>query len=533
MEKIRDFYDSDLAAMLTKTGLLSDVAAERALKASKRTNTPLYRTILELGLVSEEVLIKALAEWLNVPLIENNQLDVALIKSFQTDRAFLERAEVAPIYEREDGSIVIATSNPRGNDALSSLSFHLGVKSTPALASRSTLKYVHEQLFDKEPANLAGHGADQDVERLQALANDGPVISQVNNMIAEAVTARASDIHIEAMEADARVRFRVDGVLRTHRRISLGDCATFTSRLKIMGRLNISEKRRPQDGRAQVSVQGRNIDLRLSTLPTQHGESVVVRVLDQSRMELNWQALGYPAERVTEIENIIRQPNGIFLVAGPTGSGKTTTLYTALTHINSEDRKIITVEDPIEYAIAGVSQVQVQPEIDMTFARALRAILRQDPDVVLIGEIRDEETAEIAVRAALVGRLVLSTVHTNDALSAVDRLLDLKVPPFLLAATLRGVLSQRLVRTVCSECSGAGCDACGATGLRGRSVISELMQINQAGQRELAQITGSSDLPDDASIRQFRRMSDVGEEMVATARTTDFEMARALGIGSG
>jgi general secretion pathway protein E len=525
--ELRDFNDSELAAALVEKTKMSRSAADRALQASTRTRTSFERTVLELGLVSEHNLYETLSDWLELPLLPLGQFDPGLILSFDLDRAYLERVEAVPFYEDENGSIIIATSNPRGLDALRSISFHLGVECLPALAERSTIKAALAQVFEtKSGAEEAGQGADVDIARLEALANDGPIIGQVNDLISEAVEARASDIHIETLEASARIRLRVDGELRLHRKLSHTDCATYISRLKIMGRLNISEKRRPQDGRAQISVKGRSIDLRLATLPTQHGESLVIRVLDQSQIELTWQALGYPEPRVKEIEEIIQKPHGIFLVAGPTGSGKTTTLYTALSRLNTEDRKIITVEDPIEYALEGVNQVQVQPEIDMSFARALRAILRQDPNVVLIGEIRDEETAEIAVRAALLGRLVLSTVHTNDSLSALDRLVDLGVPPYLIAATLRGVLSQRLVRKVCTTCGGKGCETCGSSGYKGRRVASELMVVTPRGRDEITAMAGGMALASDAELRRFESLQKSAEELVARGETTQVEVDR-------
>ena len=525
--ELRDFNDSELAAALVEKTKMSRSAADRALQASTRTRTSFERTVLELGLVSEHNLYETLSDWLELPLLPLGQFDPGLILSFDLDRAYLERVEAVPFYEDENGSIIIATSNPRGLDALRSISFNLGVECLPALAERSTIKAALAQVFEtKSGAEEAGQGADVDIARLEALANDGPIIGQVNDLISEAVEARASDIHIETLEASARIRLRVDGELRLHRKLSHTDCATYISRLKIMGRLNISEKRRPQDGRAQISVKGRSIDLRLATLPTQHGESLVIRVLDQSQIELTWQALGYPEPRVKEIEEIIQKPHGIFLVAGPTGSGKTTTLYTALSRLNTEDRKIITVEDPIEYALEGVNQVQVQPEIDMSFARALRAILRQDPNVVLIGEIRDEETAEIAVRAALLGRLVLSTVHTNDSLSALDRLVDLGVPPYLIAATLRGVLSQRLVRKVCTTCGGKGCETCGSSGYKGRRVASELMVVTPRGRDEITAMAGGMALASDAELRRFESLQKSAEELVARGETTQVEVDR-------
>ncbi|RLJ60739.1 general secretion pathway protein E [Litoreibacter meonggei] len=524
---MRDFNDSDFAGFLVENSILSKTDAERALTASSRSNTSFERTIMELGLASETQLFAEIADWLDVPICQPDVLDRNLVRSYKLERGFLERVEAVPLYKNDAGEVVIATSDPRGQDALQSISFHLGLACTAAIATRSTIKASISALFDTgSSTDILAHGGEVDVLRLQALANDGPVISQVNDLIAEAVDARASDIHIEVLDASARVRIRVDGELRLHRQLNQSECATFISRLKIMGRMNISEKRRPQDGRARISVQGRNIDLRLATLPTQHGESMVVRVLDKAQIDLTWDALGYPLSRVAEIEEIINKPNGIFLVAGPVGSGKTTTLYTALSQINSDNRKIITVEDPIEYSIEGVSQVQVQPEIDMTFARALRAILRQDPNVVLIGEIRDEETAEIAVRAALLGRLVLSTVHTNDALSAIDRLIDLGVPPYLLGATLRGVLSQRLVRRICTTCGGSGCETCLSSGYKGRRVVSELMTVTDAGGREIAQMVDGSALSPQASIRNFDQMSDVASRLLAANETSLEEVAK-------
>lgn len=531
MQELRDFNDSELTEALLKRDALSAAAVERARSASVRAQTTIEKTILELGLASEEAVFEALADLVGLPLFGADQFDPGLVSTFDVDRAFLERVEAVPFCTDKDGQVVIATSNPRAGDALQSLSYHLGVPCSAAIATKSSVKSAIAKAFDRSaPENIDGQGSQADIDRLTAMAHHGPTINQVNDLIAEAVKARASDIHIEPMEDLARVRLRVDGELKVHRQLSHSDCATFISRLKIMGRLNIAEKRRPQDGRAQLSVQGRNIDLRLATLPSQHGESIVVRVLDRAQIQLSWEALGYPPDRVSEIEDIINMPHGIFLVAGPTGSGKTTTLYTALEHINAESRKIITVEDPIEYAINGVTQVQVQPEIDMTFSKTLRAILRQDPNVVLVGEIRDEETAEIAVRAALLGRLVLSTIHTNDALSAIDRLIDLGIPPYLLGATLRAVLSQRLVRRRCQACQGEGCDQCGRSGLLGRRVISELMPVTAEGGREIAKLSQNSVLADDAKVKQFTPLSNSLEALISNGEIDARERAQLISI---
>lgn len=524
IHKLRDFIDSDLADRLVTADVLKRMAAERALKASQSTGASLERTLLELGLASEAQIYREIAAWLDLPFIASDGVDHVLIKSLPLDRAFLERVEAIPVAENDDGSITVATSNPRGQDAMDSISFHLGQEVRPAICTRSTVRQSIAQALEKK-GDVTGSAA-SDVERLRFLTNEGPIIALTNDLLSQAVTERASDVHIEALEGAGRVRFRVDGVLRVARSLSAEDVAMMTSRLKVMGELNISEKRRPQDGRAKIAVMGRNIDLRLSTLPSQYGESVVVRILDREAVALDWDQLGFQPDVRQGIRDILGQASGIFLVAGPTGSGKTTTLYTALAELSTDARKIVTVEDPIEYAVHGVTQVQVRPDIDMTFARTLRAILRQDPDTILIGEIRDHETAEVAVRAALVGRLVLSTVHTNDSLTAIDRLLDLGVPSYLLSATLRGVMSQRLVRRACPSCAGAGCSACEGKGYKGRSVVTELMPIPSDAAKDLAHIKSSAEIPANSPLRRFKTLAQSAQDLVASKATTEAEMRR-------
>lgn len=486
--------DAELINVLRLANVLSDEALERAVTAAERSSTRLEKSLIELGLIEEESLISILADWLKIPLIEADGVDRTLTANTRLSRDYLLRAELVPV-GRQDGVLVVATANPRDREALRSIAFHLNEDILTAVATTATIRDEIQRLYEgSKPVAGTAEAADSDVERLQALANDGPVIKLVSDILAQAVDQGASDIHLEAIEARAQIRLRFDGVLHHMRYLNDADRRAATSRLKVMANLNIAEHRRPQDGRARITVRGRNIDLRLSTLPTQFGESIVIRILDQTRLKLDWNALGFAAPRVVQLERMIRQPNGIFLVAGPTGSGKTTTLYTALSRINEPERKIVTVEDPIEYALPGINQVQVRPEIDMTFATALRAILRQDPDVVMIGEIRDPETAENAVRAALMGRLVLSTVHTNSSLAAIDRLKDLGIPSYLLAETLRGVLSQRLVRTYCSTCAGKGCTDCSNTGMRGRMIVSELLEISTETSTRIASGSSAAEL---------------------------------------
>lgn len=530
IDGLRDFNDSALADWLVQTDVLKRAAADRALKAAQSTGAVLERTLLELGIASETQIYQQIAGWLDLPFVSGGEVDHLLIKSLPLDRAFLERVEAIPVVENDDGSITVATSNPRGHDAMNSISFHLGQDVRAAICTRSTVRQSIAHAHDM--AGDIGTDTASDVERLRFLTNEGPIISLTNDLLGQAVAESASDVHIEAMDGAGRARFRVDGVLRVARSLSAEEVAMVTSRLKVMAELNISEKRRPQDGRARIAVMGRNIDLRLSTLPSQYGESVVVRILDREALALDWDTLGFQADVREGIRGILGQSSGIFLVAGPTGSGKTTTLYTALAELSTDARKIVTVEDPIEYAVHGVTQVQVRPEIDMTFARTLRAILRQDPDTILIGEIRDQETAETAVRAALVGRLVLSTVHTNDSLTAIDRLLDLGVPSYLLSASLRGVMSQRLVRRACPACDSAGCGACDKTGYRGRAVVTELMPIPTQAAGDLAHINSSAQIPATSPLRGFKTLQQSAEDLVAQGVTTQAEMRRLDLIGN-
>lgn len=530
--ELRDFNDSELTECLVEHGVLKRGAADRALKAARSTGTLVERTVLELGLASEAQIYQHMADWLDLPFVLPHEVDLGLLKSLPLDRAFLERVEAIPVAENEDGSITVATSNPRGPDAMNAISYHLDQPVNPAICTRSTIRQTIARALDATSAEVTSDIAG-DVERLRFLSNEGPIVTLTNDLLTQAVSERASDVHIEAMDGAGRVRFRVDGVLRVARTLTSEDVAMITSRLKVMAELNISEKRRPQDGRARIAVMGRNVDLRLSTLPSQYGESVVVRILDREALALDWDILGFPEDVRTGIRNILAQASGIFLVAGPTGSGKTTTLYTALSELATDERKVVTVEDPIEYAVPGVTQVQVRPEIDMTFARTLRAILRQDPDTILIGEIRDQETAEIAVRAALVGRLVLSTVHTNDSLTAIDRLLDLGVPSYLLSASLRGVMSQRLLRKLCNSCNGAGCSACDQTGYHGRAVVTELMPIAPQHAGDLAHISSSADIPATSPLRGFATLQDSAQVLINDAVTTHDEVRRLDLVGGG
>ncbi len=364
------------------------------------------------------------------------------------------------------------------------------------------------------------------VEDLLEAADDAPIIRMLNALLTQAARDGASDIHIEPFEHHSAVRFRVDGSLREVVQPNRALHAALISRLKIMADLDIAEKRLPQDGRISLRLGTRAIDVRVSTLPSAFGERAVLRLLDKSGNRISLEAVGMQGETLRQFTQLIRQPHGIILVTGPTGSGKTTTLYSALSRLDAHSGNIMTVEDPIEYELPGIGQTQVNARIDLTFAKALRAILRQDPDVIMIGEIRDFETAQIAIQASLTGHLVLATLHTNDAASAVTRLTDMGVEPFLLSSSLLGVLAQRLVRKLCTHCHGQGCEHCGQSGYAGRTGIFELLLVDDAIRAQIHQRASEADIRTAALANGMTLMRDDGERLVAAGITSAEELLR-------
>ena len=372
------------------------------------------------------------------------------------------------------------------------------------------------------------------IEDLLESADDAPVIRMINALLTQALREGASDIHIEPFEQISVVRFRIDGSLRDVVRPKKAIHASLISRIKIMAQLDIAEKRLPQDGRIALRVGGKAVDVRVSTLPTGHGERAVLRLLDKESGKLDLQHLGMSAETLVQFDKLIAQPHGIVLVTGPTGSGKTTTLYAAISRLNTASTNILTVEDPIEYELSGIGQTQVNPRIDMTFAKALRAILRQDPDIIMIGEIRDLETAQIAVQASLTGHLVLATLHTNDSAAAVTRLLDMGIEPFLLSSSLLGVVAQRLVRKLCPHCKRhdgqfwheVGCDKCGHTGYQGRVGVYELLLTTDQIRAQIHNRASEADIRVTAQHDGMRTMREDGERWLADGTTTRAELLR-------
>jgi len=364
---------------------------------------------------------------------------------------------------------------------------------------------------------------------LLEMTNDAPVVRMINSLLKQASRDGVSDIHLEVFERQSVVRFRVDGHLRDIVNMRKDLHSALVSRIKILASLDIAEKRLPQDGRISLRVGGRPIDVRVSTLPTAHGERVVLRILDKDFSKLDLVRQGMSEQTFLEFDALIHRPHGIVLVTGPTGSGKTTTLYGALLRLRSTVNNIMTVEDPIEYNLDGIGQTQVNPRIDMNFARALRAILRQDPDIVMIGEIRDLETAQIAIQASLTGHLVLATLHTNDAPSAVTRLIDMGIEPFLLSSSLLGVLGQRLIRLICSSCQGVGCSICGASGFSGRAGVYELMMINDAIRDLIHQSAAESSIRQKAQLGGMRTMAEDAQRWFDAGKTTQQEILRVTG----
>ena len=372
------------------------------------------------------------------------------------------------------------------------------------------------------------------IEDLLESSDDAPVIRMINALLTQSLREGASDIHIEPFEQTSVVRFRIDGALRDIVRPRKGIHASLISRIKIMSQLDIAEKRLPQDGRITLRIGGKPVDVRVSTLPTGHGERAVLRLLDKEAGRLDLSHLGMGADMLPQFDKLINQPHGIVLVTGPTGSGKTTTLYAALSRLNASTTNIMTVEDPIEYDLNGIGQTQVNARIDMTFGKALRAILRQDPDVIMIGEIRDLETAQIAVQASLTGHLVLATLHTNDAASAVTRLLDMGIEPFLLSSSLLGVMAQRLVRKLCPYCKkqeggqwhAVGCDRCGHTGYQGRVGVYELLETNEKIRAQIHNQVSEAEIRDTALACGMHTMREDGERWVREGITTEAELLR-------
>nr|MBA3486763.1 Flp pilus assembly complex ATPase component TadA [Lysobacter sp.] len=449
----QDGIDDRIVQVLVAKGRLKESDLVRARRLQEETGGSLLALLARLGLVSERDHAETVAEALDLPLVAAKDAPELPPEGVALSVRFMKQFAVCPVSEG-DAHIDLLMADPQDQYQLEAVALAVQREVRPMVALRSEIGDLIERWFGQGRSAMGaivetaeGEGSDlDDVEHLRDLASEAPVIRLVNLVIQRAVELRASDIHIEPFENRLKVRYRVDGVLAEGESPPANLTAAVISRIKIMAKLNIAERRLPQDGRIMLRVQGKELDLRVSTVPTAHGESVVMRLLDRETVVLDFERLGFSSEFLPQFQKVLDQPHGIMLVTGPTGSGKTTTLYTALSKLNTASVKIITVEDPVEYQIEGINQIQAKPQIGLDFAHALRSIVRQDPDIIMIGEMRDLETARIAIQSALTGHLVLSTLHTNNAAGGIARLLDMGVEDYLLTSTINGILAQRLVR---------------------------------------------------------------------------------------
>jgi general secretion pathway protein E len=543
-----------------------EIALKEQSARSKSNPRRLGQILLELGFISEDDLLNALSIQLGLKCLRFSEYPKSIPAGNYPTVKFMKQYKFVPLGE-ENGVLKIAISDPLDEYVLEALEVFSDVPTEFFLSSEKDIMEAIEQFFGsnvqmtsimegmrEEEDEAVEIELQEDVHHLRDMAFEAPIVKLVNMLITRAVESRTSDIHIEPFENKVKVRYRIDGALTEVESFPKRIQPAVISRIKIMSRLNIAERRLPQDGRIKLRVSGRDIDLRVSTIPTIYGESIVMRILDRGSMLVVLEYLGFPEDTLEQYGKLITLPYGMLLVTGPTGSGKTTTLYASLNKINSDDKKIITIEDPIEYQIDGINQIQVKPKIGLSFANGLRHIVRQDPDVVMVGEIRDMETAEISIHSALTGHLVFSTLHTNDAPGAVTRLLDMGIEGFLVSSSLIGVLAQRLVRVICPKCKepftpqkeiikkiefladhvtyyGRGCDECRQTGYRGRTGIFELMVVNDEIRRMVLEKAGSDVIRNRAVAGGMQILRESGWQKVREGTTTIEEVMRVAQEG--
>jgi general secretion pathway protein E len=556
-----------LAEILLRNSHCDARTLERGRRMAGESGQRLDVVLIQLGLVTERGLAEAYSALLDLPVAGAGRYPNEPLFADRISQRFLRQARAIPV-ALEDGALALAVADPFDQFTPSAVSAATGLPITLEIAVPIELDAALNRLYPADNDTTApdqpevaeetyqGDALEEDSERLKDIASEAPVIRLVNQLITRAVETQASDIHIEPFEDRLRVRYRYDGVLHEADSPAPRLAPAITSRIKIMARLDIAERRLPQDGRIRLAVRGQEIDFRVSTVPSLHGETVVLRVLDRTAVTFDYTKLGLSPQVVERFAAALDLPNGIVLVTGPTGSGKTTTLYTGLLALNAVTRKIVTIEDPIEYQLRGINQIQVRNQIGLNFANLLRSILRQDPDVIMVGEVRDPETAQIAVQAALTGHLVLSTLHTNSAAAAVTRLRDMGVEDYLLTAVLRGVLAQRLVRRLCTSCrrpspapaelvarfnlgrfsdSGpvmlfhpVGCPQCRQTGYRGRSAIAEFLELNPEIERLVFAHAEHTSIEREAAARGMVTMFDAGLAAAVAGETTIEEVVRSV-----
>ncbi|MEX0742813.1 MAG: ATPase, T2SS/T4P/T4SS family [Actinomycetota bacterium] len=550
-----------LGQILLEQGLLEQDQLDRALDEHRNTPKSLGRVLIDLGYIRERDLVRALAEQVGLEFVDLTEYRIDPGIATLIPEAICRRYRALAIGER-DGKLLVAMSDPANVYALDDIRTITGRDVQPVVATANDVEQAiakftgaGDQVEALASEAVEALEREADLSDVEAAVEDAPIVKLVQAIMNQAVTDRASDVHIEPTEKDVRVRFRVDGVLHEVMHSPKSIQGGLISRLKVMADLNIAEKRVPQDGRVSIRVGARQLDLRLATLPTVFGEKIVIRILDKSNALLKLSDLGFQQHAYDRYEEAFRKPYGAILVTGPTGSGKSTTLYATLNIVNSVDKHIVTVEDPVEYRLPGVNQIQVNPKAGLTFASALRSILRADPDIILIGEIRDRETAMIAVESALTGHLVLSSLHTNDAPSAISRLTEMEVETFLVASAVDVVVAQRLARLLCEKCRephepnpeelreagfdaskhaqgqffrAVGCTACSNTGYRGRFGLYEVMPMTEEIERLTVERASSNAIREVAIEQGMRTLRDDGLEKAAAGLTSIEEIARVV-----
>ncbi len=555
-----------LGQVLVNEGKLDPDDLEMALREHRKTGERLGEILVKMNLVTIEDVLKAVASQLSMPYIKLSEITIPQDVIEKIPAKLVTHYNLIPV-EQSNGVLKVAVSDPLDIHTLDDLRMLLKTEVEPVVSAPKEIddaikKYygigaetVEEMIGEGEGNNTAVEVEAGEIEDIDEMAEDASIVRFVNQIISEAFTDRATDIHIEPLEKELRIRYRIDGVLyeaaipSAIRRFQ----SAIISRVKIMSDMNIAERRLPQDGKIKVKMGDMDYDLRVSSVPTPYGESLAIRILSRDSDLCTLDRLGFDEEHIRTLREMIVKPHGIILITGPTGSGKSTTLYAALSEINSVDKKIITIEDPIEYRITGVTQIQVVPQIGLTFGRTLRTILRQDPDVIMVGEIRDHETAEVTIRTALTGHLVFSTIHTNDACGAVTRLLDMEIEPFLVSSSVEGIIAQRLVRVLCPECKASytphselitklntrnedisdasfyrpvGCEGCRYTGYRGRTAVYELVKVNEPLRRLIVEREPANVLRKEAIRWGMKPLRTDGWHKVKRGITTIDEVLR-------
>lgn len=543
-----------LGDLLVEANVLTEDQLQHAL-AIKQSDERLGDVLIKEQLVTEQTLIEVLEFQLGIPHVNLGQFPIDLEIIQLVPKEIAKRYLLVPL-RKEKNKLFVAMADPMDYFAIEELRMLTGFRIEPCIATKQDLNKTISKYYELQAtmdAALSDLVGTTEEDNSDIVAEDSPIVVLVNQIINDAVVQGASDIHFDPQDNEFRIRFRVDGMLKTERSLPKSMQNMVIARLKIMGNLNITESRLPQDGRIQIQAQMRAIDIRLSTLPTIYGEKVVMRVLDTKNAQISISGLKFSEQNQQKFERMIRKPNGIVLITGPTGSGKSSTLSATLNDLNDEALNIITVEDPVEYQLEGINQIQVREEVGLTFAAGLRSILRQDPDVIMIGEIRDTETAQMATRASLTGHLVFSTLHTNSAIESIDRLKDMGIEPYLITSSLEGIVAQRLVRRVCRDCgrtrdvtateqavllkygfhstqvhAGAGCPACNHTGYRGRIALHEVFELDEEAKQLILAGAASNEILQNAMKKGYEPLVHDGLQKALNGLTTIEEVIRVV-----